>query len=332
MEKLKLPIRVGLVGTGFAAKLRAERLLEDDRSSLVAVAGHTAEKTQEFAKTYGAEAIASWQELLERDDINLAIISTINKEHGTIARAALLAGKHVVVEYPLALDPKEAREIINLATVTHKLLHVEHIELLGGLHNAIKQWLPETGQVFYARYATIGVKRPAPQRWNYQQDLLGFPLTAALSRLHRFTDLFGLALSVSCSSKFWTASNPDYFRACLCSARLHFSSGPIAEVVYGKGDVFWKSERKFEVHGDNGSLIFDGDRGEFLRGDETKPISAGSRRGLFAKDTTMVLDFLTEETPLYVTPEQSLRSLEVADAARLAAATGQTIALNENRE
>lgn len=328
MEKLKLPVRVGLVGTGFAAKLRAEILLEDDRSSLVAVVGHVAEKTQEFAKTYGAEAIGSWQELLQRDDIDVAIVSTINKDHGKISRAALLAGKHVVVEYPLALDPKEAREIIDLATAKQKLLHVEHIELLGGLHNAIKQYLPEVGQVFYARYVTIGVKRPAPQRWNYQQDLYGFPLTAALSRLHRFTDLFGTAIGVSCSSKFWPASNPDYFRACLCSAQLQFSSGPIGEVVYGKGDIFWNSEKRFEVHGDNGSLIFDGDRGQFLRGEETRPISAGSRRGLFAKDTNMVLDYLTEGTPLYVTPEQSLRTLEIADAARQAAATGQTIFLN----
>lgn len=53
----------------------------------------------------------------------------------------------------------------------------------------------------------------------------------------------------------------------------------------------------------------------------------GSRRGLFAKDTAMVLDYLTTGTPLYITPDRSLQSLKVADAARRSAETGETIEL-----
>ena len=318
------PLKVGLVGTGYAAKLRAETLLADDRSQLVAVSGHIPAKSEAFCQNYSAEALLDWRQLVERSDLDLVIISTINSEHGAIARAALDKGKHVVVEYPLSLDPLEAEQLIALAKSKNKFLHVEHIELLGGLHQALKQNLSEIGTPFYARYSTINPQRPAPQKWTYNSTLFGFPFSAALSRFHRLTDLFGQVATVSCQSRFWD-SEGEFYTACLCTAQLRFSSGLIAEVTYGKGEIFWQAARPFEVYGEQGSLIFQGEQGQLVRGEESRPIEVGSRRGLFAKETTMVLDYLLEGKPLYVTPEASLYTLKVADAAHRSAQTGQTI-------
>lgn len=323
----KVPLQVGLVGTGYAAKLRAETFQSEARSHLVAVAGHAPEKTQEFAQNYQALALDSWQELVERPDLDLVVICTINRDHGAIARAALEAGKHVVVEYPLALEPTEAEALIALAQKREKLLHVEHIELLGGVHQALRQSLPQIDTACYARYSTLNPQHPAPRKWTYNQALFGFPFSAALSRLHRLTDLFGTVASVSCQAQFWQ-DDLEFYSACLCTAQLRFSSGLIAEAVYGKGETFWQAERKFEVHGEEGTLIFDGEQGKLVRGETTTPIEVGSRRGLFAKDTQMVLDYLLEGMPLYVTPEASLYTLKVADAARQSAATGQTVYLH----
>ena len=322
-----VPIRAGLVGTGFAAKLRAETLQADSRSHLVAVSGHTFEKTKEFAYTHEASAVDSWQQLVEHPDLDLVIICTINRDHGAIVRAALNAGKHVVVEYPLCLDPSEAESLIALAQAKGKLLHVEHIELLGGLHQALRQSLPEIGNTFYARYVTITPQRPAPKRWTYHQELFGFPLSAALSRIHRLTDLFGDVASVSCQSRFWEASS-EYYTACLCSAQLRFTNGLIAEVTYGKGEAFWQGLRNFEVHGEQGTLVFEGDQGTLVRGEERTAIDVAGRRGLFVKDTGMVLDYLIEGTPLYVSATDSCYALKVADAARQSAETGKAISLS----
>ena len=319
-----LPVRVGLVGTGYAAKLRAETLRVDDRSQLVAVVGHDSETTATFSHTYGAKALDSWEQLVERDDLDLVIVSTINRDHGAICQAALQTGKHVVVEYPLSLDAAEAEELVALAQRQNKLLHVEHIELLGGLHQALKQSLATVGAVFYARYSTINAQHPAPHRWTYQQDLFGFPLTAALSRLHRLIDLFGQVATVSCQTRYW-GMEKTFYTACLCTAQLRFTSGLVAEVTYGKGEAFWQSERKFEVYGEKGGLIFTGNQGSLVQAEATTPIEVGDRRGLFAKDTGMVLDYLFEGTPLYVTPATSLYTLKVADAARRSAETGQTV-------
>lgn len=322
MTNTTLPIKAGIVGTGYAANQRAQTLQADSRSELIAVSGHTPETTQQFAHTYETIAVDSWQEVVKHPQVDLVFICTINRDHGVIARATLEAGKHLVIEYPLSLDPTEAELLITLAQAKSQLLHVEHIELLGGLHQALRQSLPKIGNPFYARYVTIVSKHPAPKRWSYHPELFGFPFNAALPHIHRFTNLFGSVASVSCQSRFWNLS--DYYTACLCTAQLRFSNNLIAEVTYGKGDRFWQSVRNFEVHGEEGTLVFEGQQGTLIRGEERTSIEVAGRRGLFVQDTNMVLDHLIKGTPLYVSPTESLYALKVADAARKSATTGET--------
>lgn len=322
-----LPIRVGLVGTGYAADLRAKTLQAEPRSRLIAVAGHTPEKTTEFAQSYEIEASVSWRKLVEREDLDLIIIANISRDHDAIAQAALEADKHVIVEYPLAFDPIVAEKLIALAAQKGKLLHVEHIELLGGLHQGIQKVLPQIEPAFYIRYVTISPKHPAPRKWTYHRELFGFPFIGALSRLQRLTDLFGEVTTVTCQNRYWDAPEPGFYQGCLCSAQLNFRQGAIAEVVYGKGEIFWESEQTFTIYGEKGTLIFTPEVGHLIQGDRKETIPVGSRRGLFAQDTKMVIDHLIEGIPLYITPAQSLYALKVADATRQAAETGQLVTL-----
>lgn len=323
------PVTVGLIGTGYAAKLRAETLHTDPRSHLVAVAGHTPEKTAAFGHTYSAEVMPSWEQLLARSDIELVIVATINRDHGHITRAALEAGKHVVVEYPLALDVAEAAALIQLAQARQRFLHVEHVELLSGIHQAAKDSLPSIGSPFHVCSTSLNAQRPAPAKWTYNPALFGFPLVGAISRIHRLMDLFGQVSTVSCQVRFWGNQNPDSpYKACICVAHLRFATGLIAEVIYGKGETIWRSTRTLEIHGEQGAIIIDGQQGTLIQADRTQILAVGSRRGLFAKDTSLVLDALTQHTPLYVTPEDSLAVLRVADAARQSAETGQTIQIS----
>lgn len=320
-------IRVGLVGTGYAAKLRAETLQADGRARLIAVTGHTPEQTVSFAQMAEAEPLPSWRELVQAD-VDLVIIATINRDHGAIARAALQAGKHVVVEYPLSLDVAEAEELIALAQQRQLLLHIEHIELLSGIHQAIATALPHIGNPLYVRYASINPQRPAPRKWTYHPDLFGFPLIGALSRIHRLTHLFGPVAQVQGQARFWhDAESQPHYTTCLCSAQLQFASGLLADVVYGKGEALWRAERGLDIHGQRGGIIFDGEQAYLIQPDSTTALDVGSRRGLFAKDTQAVLDHLTTGEPLYVSAASSLHALRVADAARYSAETGQTVAL-----
>ncbi len=321
-------MKVGLVGTGYAAKVRAEAFQADPRSHLTAVVGHTPDKTAEFAQLYGADAVTTCDALMQRADIDLVVIATINRDHGAIAHAALTAGKHVVVEYPLALDVAEAQDLIALAKTQQKLLHVEHIELLSSIHQAIRSALPQIGTPFYVRYSDLTPKRPAPDKWTYNLDLFGFPLVGALSRLSRLIDLFGAVKTVSCQASYWPKPVAvNAYDTCLCMAQLRFVSGLVADVTYGKGEALWQSERALTIHGDQGAIALSGETGTLIQPDQTTPLDLGSRRGLFAQDTTLVLNYLLENKALYTTPEVSLYALTVADAARQSAETGSVITL-----
>ncbi len=331
-----MTIRVGLVGTGYAAKTRAETFQADPRAQVVAVTGHTPEKTAAFSSLFHLDVSPSWLELVQRSDLDLVVICTVNRDHGAIARAALDAGKHVVVEYPLALEVAEAEALIAQAQRHDRLLHVEHIELLSGIHQTLRQHLSEIGTPFYARSATINPQRPVGDRWTYRPDLFGFPLVAALARLSRLIDLFGQVESVTCQTRYWShegfclpqwIGSTSAYAACLCNAQLQFTSGLLADLSYGKGEVFWQASRTLEVQGERGALVFEGDEGKLIRGDEVIPLDTGSRRGLFARDTTIVLDHLLDGKPLYTTPAASLYALRVAEATQRSAETGQPIGM-----
>lgn len=322
-------IKVGIVGTGYAAQKRAEAIKSDQRAELLVVTGNTPEKLTEFCQTYAVKEINSWSRLVNLPELDLIFICTINQGGGAIAKAAILAGKHVVIEYPLALEAKVAAEAIELAATKQKLLHVEHMEIIGGLHQAAKQYLPKIGQVFHARYTTIAAQQPVKQSWKYHRQMFGFPLAAALSRIHRLTDLFGRVESVTCNNRYWDVTGSDYFTACFCNAQLNFQSGITAEVCYGKGDIFYRSDRTLEIYGEKGKIVFEGQKGSLILQETEQEIPVTPRRGLFAQDTTMVLDYLFEQKPLYIQPEASLYALQVANAAQESSLTGRVALLNE---
>lgn len=322
-------VRVGLVGTGFVARLRADAIQGMASARLVAVAGHTTAETAAFAEQYNATALAHWQDLVTYADLDVIMVCHVNSGHHTVVEAALEANLHVVVEYPLALNAEQAQLLLALAQAKQRLLHVEHIELLGGTHRALKANLAAVGLPFYARYCTLAPRRPASLTWTYCPHLFGFPLVGALSRLHRLIDCFGPVARVYCQNHYsGLTQSPEgmaCYTTCLCTAQLTFASGLIAEVVYGKGEALWEPTRRLEVTGSEGYLCFEGDRGTITNAQGTRPLEVGSRRGLFAADTAQVIDHLLTGQTLYCTPEASLYTLQVAIAAQRSAAIGQVV-------
>jgi len=322
-------LQVGLIGTGFVGTVRAEAFRTDGRAEVCAVWGNHLDKAQEFATTYGIATVCpDWQSLAQHPEVDLVVVCNINSEHAIAVRAALEAGKSVIVEYPLALSAAEAKELIALAGQKGLLLHVEHIELLGGLHQAMLAYLPKVGTPRYVRYCTAVPQTPTPQKWTYSTELFGFPLAGALSRMHRLTNLFGAVDWVASQIQYddgAATTVAGYFKQVRCVAQLRFQNGVMAEVLYAKGEQTWRSQRSMQVEGDRGALIFDGDQGTFLSADGETPIEVGSRRGLFAKDTAYVLDALLDGQPLYVTPQESLYALQVAVAAEESAKRGDRV-------
>ena len=320
------PLRVGIVGSGFVAKLRAEILSQDPRVQIIAIAG-TPAKTQAIVQELAIliQQHQYWSELVMRPDIDLVVICNVNRDHGAVVGQALRSGKHVIVEYPLAFSVQEAEELVKLSKQQNLMLHVEHIELLGGVHQLVMEHISKIGNPFYARYSTKSPHAPVPDKWSYQPELFGFPLTAAVSRLNRIIVLFGKVKAVSCQLKYSGDNLPRWYTSCVCNAQLQFENGVLADISYSKGENFWHPERIMELQGSHGAIVFSGDKGKLITVDGETELDAGTTRGLFKKDTENVLSHLFTGTPLYTNHDSILHSLAVANAAEKAAATQQTV-------
>jgi biliverdin reductase len=325
--KLNSPLRVGIIGSGFVARTRAELFSKDDRVQLKGIAGNL-ERVQAIAQEFNTMPYEFWSELVMQPDLDLVVVSTVNRDHGAIVRQALNTGKHVVVEYPLCLAIAEAQSLVDLAKYKNLMLHIEHIELLGKVHQVAVQNLSQIGEPFYIRYATTTPQSPAPDKWAYMPELFGFPLVAATSRIHRLTAMFGKVTSVSSQVSYLGDDLPRRFSSCICNAQLKFASGAIADVSYKKGESFWIPERSLEIQGSKGAILFAGDTGKLVTDGGEVILTADAPRGLFKQDTENILDHLFNGAPLYTNSESAVYALAVACAAEKSAlSNGQMINL-----
>jgi biliverdin reductase len=119
---------------------------------------------------------------------------------------------------------------------------------------------------------------------------------------------------VHCNARFWDAPETGYFSSCWCQAQLSFKNQMMVSLTYGKGEKFKTSDRTLEVYGDQGTILFEGEKGKIIRGKDEIEIEVTSRRGLFTQDTEIVLEHLTTGKPLYIDNTASAYSLKVAGA------------------
>ncbi|MEO5738469.1 MAG: oxidoreductase, partial [Variovorax sp.] len=116
-------LRAGLVGYGFAGQtFHAPVLSAVNGLELGAIMTSQADKAQ--ADWPGAAIEPDLAALLARPGIDLIVVAAPNDAHFPVAKAALEAGKHVVVDKPFTLDAAQARELAALAARQGRVLSV----------------------------------------------------------------------------------------------------------------------------------------------------------------------------------------------------------------
>lgn len=124
-SRLNPPIRVAIIGYGYASKtFHAPLVASVPGLQLRAISSSDAAKVA--ADWPEVDVEPSPQALLARPDIELVIVPTPNDTHFPLARAALLAGKHVVVDKPFTLTLPEAQQLVALAAERQRVLSVFH--------------------------------------------------------------------------------------------------------------------------------------------------------------------------------------------------------------
>src|SRR3546814_9474374 len=116
-------INVGLSGFGVAGQVfHAPVITSVDGLRLHRVTARKPEQQSLLRERYPeAIPVGSAEELIQADDIDLVVVATSNEVHHSLAKAALLAGKHVVVEKPFTNTSAQADELIALAKKQDRL-------------------------------------------------------------------------------------------------------------------------------------------------------------------------------------------------------------------
>ncbi|KAM4728133.1 biliverdin reductase A [Anableps anableps] len=178
-----------VVGVGTAGAVRI-------RDMVTPLAGSAAEKltVRGFISRRNLEAHQdvkqiSVEEAVNREDIHAAFVCTENDSHADLVRVFLQAGKHVCVEYPMALSYQAAAELCDLAQKKGVILHEEHIELLTEDYKQLKKEVEGKTLLEGSLHFTGGALKPG----------FGFPAFSGIARLCWLVDLFG-KLSVTAAT------------------------------------------------------------------------------------------------------------------------------------
>jgi predicted dehydrogenase len=120
-------LRAAVVGAGYWGPNLARNFAASDRWELAAVCDLDADRAARVAGAHGgADVETSLAALLDRDDIDAVAIATPAGTHHAIAMAALRAGKHVVVEKPIADSASAADEMVAEAHARGLVLMTDH--------------------------------------------------------------------------------------------------------------------------------------------------------------------------------------------------------------
>jgi myo-inositol 2-dehydrogenase/D-chiro-inositol 1-dehydrogenase len=170
-------ISFGLIGFGAWGRFHADSIAKTDGAELRAIAARSDTSRRAAQDAFpNAKVYDDYRELLARDDIEAVDVVVPSYLHHEIASAALAAGKHLLLEKPMALSLRECDDMIGLARKHERVFAVGHELRLSSLWGKVKQ-LIDSGYIGEPKYALVELsRRPyrlGSENWRYDIKRVG---------------------------------------------------------------------------------------------------------------------------------------------------------------
>lgn len=305
------PVRIGLLGTGRVAHIRAREVAAhpDARLSLVAGDG---ERARTLADTYGVSASSDPSAIWQNDSIDAVMVCTSNERHADYARRCLEAGKHVSVDYPLALSIRDARSLYELAAEAGRVLHTEHIDLLSPWFQTFLQNVHKVGELEAVTWTDMSARQPGGRDWIFDRTA-GPSMLVHASVLSRLIWMAGPVESVKGYESLLPEPDGRRFRRRLTQWQLKFESGIPGQICDGIGLPAQGPASQLIAYGSEGILHADDrTRVTLSQGSEREELFIARREGLFTQDVADFLNQVLHGTASYVPAEHVLRVMHAA--------------------
>ena len=269
------PVGIGIVGTGFARTTQIPGFQDCMGARVVAIASRHRERAAEVAREFAIEHVAAdWQELVERNDVDLVSIVTPPATHMEITLAALEQRKAVLCEKPMAMNADQAARMVEKARSANVLALIDH-ELRFLNSRRTMRGMLQTGAVGSVRHCNYVFRSDyrglADRGWDWWSDakMGGGTLGAIGSHV---IDSFRWMLSTEVSRTLGMLTThikerPDKSSGGMrpvttddeAKLLFHFADGPHTQGATGAAALSvvesGKYENRLEIYGTKGALM-----------------------------------------------------------------------------
>ena len=239
-----MPLRVGILGLGRGSSGMIVALARHPRAEIAAAADLRAEPRDRFARDFEVPTYASAEELCASPDVDVVYVATPHQFHAPHVIMAANAGKHAIVEKPMALTLQECDAMIAAAERNHVQLVIGHT----ASHNpAIKRMrtIVASGELGRLGLVNVGAYTEFLYRARRPEELdtaLGGGII--FNQVPHQVDAVrlvggGLVRSVRAMTGVWDRARPTEGSQ---AAFLEFEDGAAAVIVYSGYDHFSSGE------------------------------------------------------------------------------------------
>lgn len=251
----------GVIGCGRIAPKHTESIKALAEAELLAVCDIVPARAADFAQKYNAEPYRDYRELLQRKDIDVVTIATPSGIHAEIAMAAARAGKHVMVEKPMAMTLHQADLLIKTCRECGVKLGVIHQNRFNKSIKLLRAAL-EAGRFGKLTHGQAAV------RWNRNQDYYaqapwrgtklqdgGVLMNQSIHNIDLLQWMLGPVESVY---GYTTTALHDIEMEDVAGAVLKFRNGAIG-LIEAASTIYPKNiEETLNIFGETGSAIIGG--------------------------------------------------------------------------
>lgn len=244
-------ISVGILGFGLAGStFHGPLITAEPRLRIRAIASS---RDAVISRAFpGAVIHASAQSLIADPDIDLVVVATPDATHASLARAALLAGKHVVVDKPLGVSSAECAALLALARESERVLTVFHNRRWDGDFKTVAAIVRSgrLGDIQLAIFAWDRFRPAVGHGWREQStDPWGALLNLGPHVMDQALLLFGRpkAITADIAIQRSEGRSPDYF-----AITLQYDS---LRVLLSVSILVADARPRFALHGTRGSFV-----------------------------------------------------------------------------
>lgn len=224
---------IGIIGAGSYGEQHAKAIAGLNDVKLVAASRTNADALSGFTKTFGGTGYVDYHDLLHDDAVDIVMIATPHHLHTDVTIAAARAGKHILLEKPLAPSRAECEAIVNAVQDAHVSFMVGHVNHFVPAYRVAKQMIEagEMGEVVLG-LATMQKYWMESNRRNWHLDRQtggGVWLTVGIHPVDRLTWLIDsevMAVSAQFSTRFHEQASDD-----AGMAFLRYANGAVGNIV-----------------------------------------------------------------------------------------------------